>query len=114
MSLGIGLLGGLMALVLILSTMRYFGAGKSGSASEKTRSTETAADRRSSVVSDRALAPGALPALALDEAMRAVQRGELERGIDVLKKARDRETGSTVAIDSLIDSLRRLRSNRLP
>lgn len=112
LSLGIGLLGGLMALVLILSAMRYFSVGKNGG--DKTRGAETVADRRSPAATDRALAPGALPALALDEAMRAVQRGDLDRALTVLKQARDRETGSTVAIDSLIDSLRRLRSNRLP
>lgn len=114
LSLGIGLLGGLMALLLILSAMRYFGSGKNSTAPERLRASDSQSPSRGHDPADRALAPGALPVLALDEAMRAVQRGDLDRAISVLKQARDRETGSTVAIDSLIDSLRRLRSNRLP
>lgn len=114
LSLGIGLLGGLMALLLILSAMRYFGSSKSSPPPERLRKSDSPAQSRGHDPADRALAPGALPVLALDEAMRAVQRGDLDRAISVLTQARDRETGSTVAIDSLIDSLRRLRSNRLP
>lgn len=115
LSLGIGLLGGLVALALILSAMRYLSGNKPGSAAgEKSRSSESSMASRGREASEPALAPGALPALALDEAMRAVQRGDLERAITVLTQARERQTGSPAALDSLIDSLRRVRKNRLP
>lgn len=112
LSLGIGLLGGLAALVLILSAMRYLSSGKSSPSTERSRASEAGSASRGREVSERA--PTVLPAIALDEAMRAVQRGDLERAIAVLKQARERETGSTAALDSLIDSLRRVRNNRLP
>lgn len=115
LSLGIGLLGGLLALALILSAMRYLSGNKPGGATnEKSRVSESSTAARGREVSDPALAPGALPALALDESMRAVQRGDLDRAITVLSQARERATGSTAALDSLIDSLRRVRKNRLP
>ena len=44
--------------------------------------------------------------------MRALQRGDTERAIDILKAARSREANP--ALDSLIDSLKRLRGSRLP
>ncbi len=110
--MGIGLLGGLAALVLILSAMRYLSSGKSSPSTERSRASEAGSASRGREVSERA--PTVLPAIALDEAMRAVQRGDLERAIAVLKQARERETGSTAALDSLIDSLRRVRNNRLP
>jgi hypothetical protein len=95
--LAIGLTGGLLALVMIVAAMRYLGSGK-----------PTSSDRRSAATASVAFGP--VPALVLDEAMRAVQRGQLDRAIDVLKAERSREPNP--AIDSLIDSLKRLRSSR--
>ena len=102
LSLGIGLLGGLLALVMIVAAMRYLSGNKSPSSDRRGATSE-----RGQIVS-----AGELPQAALDDAMRAVQRGELDRAIDILKAERHREPNP--ALDSLIESLKRLRSSRKP
>ena len=102
LSLGIGLLGGLLALVLIVAAMRYLSSNKGG-----------AADRRSAAT-DRVSgsAGSALPAAALDDALRSVQRGDIDRAIEIVKAARSREPNP--ALDSLLESLKRVRGQRQP
>ncbi len=102
LSLGIGLLGGLLALGLIITAMRQLNGNKASQTSVERRSSERLA----------ATPTDALPAAALDDAMRALQRGDTERAIDILKAARNRDANP--ALDSLIDSLKRLRGSRLP
>lgn len=101
LSLGIGLLGGLLALVMIVAGMRYLSNNRTAPADKR----GVAADRVTVAET------GAIPALVLDDAMRAVQRGDLDRAIDLLKAERSRQANP--ALDSLIDSLKRLRSSRL-
>lgn len=96
------MLGGLLALGLIITAMRQLNGNKSSQTSVERRSTERLA----------ATPTDALPAAALDDAMRALQRGDTDRAIDILKAARSRDANP--ALDSLIDSLKRLRGSRLP
>lgn len=102
LSLGIGLLGGLLALVMIVAAMRYLSSNKSPSSDRRGATSE-----RSQIA-----AAGELSSRALDDAMSAVQRGEIDRAIDILKAERHREPNP--ALDSLIESLKRLRSSRKP
>ena len=111
LSLGIGLLGGLVGLALILSSIRFLSGNKGQPVVVESRRTAGDATARPSTSSARGAPP--LSPQILDDALRAISRGDTDRAIDILQRARGGSSDPTLDLEALIDALKRQRATRL-